>query len=127
MNDKVDDFLAKASAQPVELTIRELLAIWGYRARNYESVARIHHDLSASGLECEPALGDGGSGSLVRVGVPGAESADDTAATDGDAEEPDEPLVLPPAALLVKQIPSRPRRRCACIRTRAWRRHVSPG
>jgi CBS domain-containing protein len=106
MSVKVDDFLAKAVAEPVELTVGELLAIWGYRARTFESVARIQHDLSASGLECEPALGDGASGSLVRVGVPGAASADDTAATDGDAEEPDEPLVLPPAALLVKQIPS---------------------
>jgi CBS domain-containing protein len=105
MSVKVDDFLAKAGAEPVELTVGELLAIWGYRARTFESVARIQHDLSASGLECEPALSDGGSDALVRVGVPGAESADDIS-PDGDAEEPDEPLVLPPAALLVKQIPS---------------------
>ena len=61
MNARVNDFLAKASAEPVELTVGELLAIWGYRARTFESVARIQHDLSASGLQCEPALGDGGS------------------------------------------------------------------
>lgn len=106
MTVRVDDFMHKASAEPVELTIRDLLAIWGYRARTYESVARIQHDLSASGLRCDPALDEGAGDSVVRVGVPQAASADDTAATDSDSEEPDEPLVLPPAALLVKQIPS---------------------
>jgi CBS domain-containing protein len=106
MTVRVDDFLAKAGAEPVELTIRDLLAIWGYRARTYESVARIKHDLFASGLRCEPALDEGASDSVVRVGVLEAASADDTPATDSGSEEPDEPLVLPPAALLVKQIPS---------------------
>lgn len=106
MNVKVDDFLARAVAEPVELTIGDLLAIWGYRARNYESVARIQHDLSASGLRCHPALDEGASDSVVRVGVPDATSADDTAATESGSEDPDEPLVLPPAALLVKQVPS---------------------
>jgi CBS domain-containing protein len=112
MTVRVDDFLAKAGAQPVELAIRDLLAIWGYRARTFESVARIQRDLSASGLRCDPALDEGDSDSIVRVGVPQAASADDTAATESgsgsgsDSDSADEPLVLPPAALLVKQIPS---------------------
>ena len=118
MNPRVDDFAAKASAQPVELTIRELLATWGYRARTYESVARINHDLSASGLRCEPALDEGDSDSIVRVGLPAVPSGSDGASsTDGpdQAESDDETsgadgwndsLVLPPAALRVSEIPS---------------------
>ena len=110
MNAKVDDFLAKAVAEPVELTIRDLLGIWGQKARTYESVSRIQHDLSAAGLRCSPTLSEGGSDSLVRVSVPGTAPAGDISdpgeATDSDSDERDEALVLPPAALLVNQIPS---------------------
>ena len=59
MTSAVDAFLARAAAEPVELTIRDLLAIWGYKARTYESVARIQHDLAAAGVRCSPALDEG--------------------------------------------------------------------
>ena len=71
MTSVVDAFLARATAEPVELTIRDLLAIWGYKARTYESVARIQHDLAAAGARCSPALDEGDGDSVVRVGVPG--------------------------------------------------------
>ncbi len=114
---RVDDFLAKASAQAAELPIREVLAIWGYRARTYESVARIHHDLSASGLRCEPALDEGDGDSVVRVGLPvvspdfhaspgppGTEES--TAATRLAPRDGTSLCVRRPAALLVSEIPS---------------------
>jgi restriction system protein len=108
MSDRARDFLAGAAASPVELTVRELLAIWGYRARTYESVARVQRDLDAAGLRCEPGIGDGGLGSLVRVGPPAAEptaTSEEPGAADATAEE-DQPLQLPPVALLVRHVPS---------------------
>lgn len=118
MNARVDDFMAKAVAEPVELTVGELLAIWGYRARTYESVARIQHDLSASRLRCEPALDEGASDSVVRVSrpvlPPESDRVDSTTGPDqedfdgavGDGDGWNDALVLPPAALLVSEIPS---------------------
>lgn len=113
----VDAFLTRATAGPVELTIGELLAVWGFKARTYENVARILHDLSASGLRCEPDLGEGDSDSVVRVGLPDvspdfhalpvpAGSQESTADDEASAEGWHESLVLPPAALLVSEIPS---------------------
>ncbi|MGH3282617.1 MAG: hypothetical protein ACRDNW_26275, partial [Trebonia sp.] len=110
MTSVVDAFLARAAAEPIELTIRQLLGTWGYRARTYESVARIQHDLSAAGLRCTPALNEGDGESVVRVGVPAAASTADVPDADGvsnaEADERDETLKLPPAALLVRHIPS---------------------
>jgi CBS domain-containing protein len=109
MNLSVDEFLAKALAGPVDLTIRDLLGVWGYRARTYENVAQIQHDLSAAGLRCQPGLGEGDSDSAVRVGATDASSESggtETGAAAADSEEPDEPLVLPPAALLIRHIRS---------------------
>ena len=107
MSDRSRDFIARAAAEPVKLTVRELLEIWGFRARNWESVGRIKRDLSAAGLQCDPDLGAGGTDTAVRVGVP----ADRDASNGSDAEEAspdeqDEPLELPTAALLVRHIPS---------------------
>lgn len=102
MTDPIEEFLRRAAAEPAALTIRDLLAKWGYRARTYDSVARIQRDLSAWGLTCEPDLGQGDGDTTVQVGPTGA-----AAPPDGDAaDEPDEPLQLPPVALLVKHIPS---------------------
>ena len=69
-------------------------------------------------MRCEPALGEGDSDSIVRVGlaaeptdvdgVPPIPGTDDAIADDeaGAAEGWNEELVLPPAALLVSEIPS---------------------
>jgi CBS domain-containing protein len=106
---EVQEFLSRAAAGPFKLTLRELLATWGFRARTYESVARIQRDLSAAGLRCEPDLADGDVDSVVRVSVVTAPSStDEVPASDvaADVEEQDEPLQLPPVALLVRHIPS---------------------
>jgi CBS domain len=109
-----DQFLAQAASTPTELTVRELLRIWGYRARNYESVAVIAHDLSAAGLRCEPdfAAADSSSAAVV-VGPPvapppvfSAGAAGDPSGGDDADELREERLRLPPIALLVGHIPS---------------------
>jgi CBS domain-containing protein len=106
MSDRSKEFLARAAAEPLKLTVRELLDIWGVRARTWESVGRIKDDLAAAGLHCDPDLGDGGPDTVVRVGVPvGRESTTGSAAEDGPDEQ-DEPLELPAAALLVRAVPS---------------------
>lgn len=108
MTSDIQDFLTRATAAPVSLPVRELLTIWGYRARTYESVARINRDLSAAGLHCEPDLTEAPSGSVVLVGAPAPTSAPE--AEEGPEGDPpagtDEPLQLPPVALLVRDIPS---------------------
>jgi hypothetical protein len=82
MTDRVAEFLAKATAAPVELRIRDLLGIWGYRTRTFDSVPRIERDLSEAGLQCTPDLAVGGLGTTVHIGVlPTAAEA-----TPGDAE-----------------------------------------
>ena len=110
MTRAIEDFLVKAAADPVELSIHDLLAIWSYRARSYESVARVERDLSAAGLRCDPGLGRGDLGSTVRVGTSPGTSGE----TEGDAEvaaeaaeaEADQPLQLPHIAPLIGDIPS---------------------
>lgn len=108
MTDRLNDFLTRAATRPVQLRISDLLVIWGVRARTYENVAQIRRDLSAAGLTCEPDLAEGSADATVQVGMP-VTSPVDTDRPDEtrvDAEEQDAPLQLPPAALLVKHIPS---------------------
>jgi CBS domain-containing protein len=83
MTDRIAEFLAAATAEPVEVTIRGLLAIWGYRTRTLDSVPRIERDLAEAGLRCTPELGVGGLGTTVHIGVP--PTAETTAATDTEA------------------------------------------
>jgi CBS domain-containing protein len=108
MSDRVTGFLGRAAAEPVKLTVRDLLGIWGLRARTYEGVARIRRDLDAAGLHCEPDLGEGGGDTVIRVGLRVESPADDLSPDGGvaDGEEQDEPLKLPPVALLVSHVPS---------------------
>ncbi len=100
MTTSVAQFLARAKNESVELRITELLAVWGFRARTWESVDRLRRDLSAAGLGCQPDLGDAGYRSMVHVGA--VEAA--PTRTPG-ADEHDERLQLP-VTLLVSQIPS---------------------
>lgn len=110
MSSKTDQFLARAASAPVQLTVRELLEIWGYRWRNYEIVARIAHDLSAAGLRCEPDFGTLDSGSLVVVGLvpeePASAGAEADESVEDESDAQDERLRLPPVAFLVRHIPS---------------------
>jgi CBS domain-containing protein len=108
VNDRVTEFLGRAAAEPAKLTVRELLGIWGFRARTYESVARIRRDLDAAGLHCEPELGEGGVDTVIRVSLRSESPADAVSIDErvADDEERDEPLKLPPVALLVSHVPS---------------------
>ena len=121
MTDRAAEFIMKAAAGPIELPIRQLLAVWGFRARTYDSVGRIQRDLSAAGLRCEPDLAEGGLDSVVRVSVAAAADADtsglladkdaaavseDHAATGPGIGAEDEQLELPTVSLLVGDIPS---------------------
>ena len=109
MTGQVEEFLGRAATKPARLTVRELLAIWGYKARTYESVARIQRDLSAAGLRCVPDLATGDGNSVVRVGVLVSVTepeADIPHGEEGTPEQQDERLRLPPVALLVRHIPS---------------------
>jgi hypothetical protein len=59
------------------LTVRELLAQWGYRIRNHESVPRVRLDLERVGLTTDPHFTTGPMTQTVRV-VPVAEEGEDT-------------------------------------------------
>jgi CBS domain-containing protein len=109
LSSQVEEFLGRAAAESAQLNVRELLAIWGYKARTYESVARIQRDLSAAGLRCDPDLSAGGGDSVVRVGAPVSTAETEADAPTGGEEIPeqqDERLQLPPVALLVRHIAS---------------------
>jgi len=112
MTDRVAGFIARALAGPVELSIRDLLAIWGYRARTPDSTGRINRDLSDSGLRCVPDLGTGEQDATIRVGTPEATGqAEQTEAEDGSGtnegtETEDEPLRLSYVFPLIREIPS---------------------
>ena len=114
MTDRVAEFLAVAVSAPVEISIRELLAIWGYRTRTLDSVPRIERDLEDAGLRCNPDLGSGGLGTTVHIGVPPAaevtaggdtEAAVD-AADESAAEEESRPPPLPHILPRIREIPS---------------------
>jgi len=98
----VADFVSSATAEPVQLSVRELLAVWGFRTRTFENVDRISRDLSAAGLSCEPDLSEGGLDARVRVGS-GASGTDGIV---GETSEEDEPLQLPLVAPRIQDIPS---------------------
>lgn len=96
----VDELIAAASAAPVKLTIHELLAVWGIRARTFENVDRVMRDLSAAGLSCQPDLEGGSLDTQVTVGL-------NTPVLEDDHEDnEDEPLQLPPLAPRIGDIPS---------------------
>jgi hypothetical protein len=118
MSDQSSEFLAKAAAEPVRLSIHDLLAIWSFRYRDFDSVGRIQRDLAASGLACEPSFAEGSMREMVTVGVVPAseapsgdrsgEEAPCAPADDGmpQAAEDDDELALPQVAWLVSDVPS---------------------
>lgn len=111
MSNQVSNFLAKATAHPAELTVRELLTIWGTRYRDYDTVGRIESDLAAVSLTCEPPLTDGEMSAKVRicvreVQVEDSSSASDQEAADAADETAGDEVVLPQFSLRVCDIPS---------------------
>jgi restriction system protein len=109
MSSEIPRFLTAATAAPVELTVRRLLAVWGYRARTPDSIGRIKRDLSDAGLRCEPDPGDGSLEDKVRVGTITA-AVQDPGTDEDDAEteeaEEDQPLRLPHVFPRIGDIPS---------------------
>lgn len=115
MTDRISEFLAKAATGPIQLSIQNLLGIWGLRYRDFDNVGRIERDLAAAGLRCEPAFADGPMRTKVTIGPISsgeAGAAEQTAASrDADqrasrAVEEDQQLVLPEVAWLVRDVPS---------------------
>ena len=109
MDDRVTEFLGSAASEPVELTVRDLLAVWGARYRDYDAVGRIQQDLTATGLHCEPPFIDGGMNTIVRVSTKGSEAQELATSEQEVAEsvvEEGEEFVLPQASLRVRDIPS---------------------
>jgi len=104
--DQVREFLSKATAEPVTLTVADLMAVWDFRVRDLESSARVEADLSAAGLQCVPDFKAGNRVDEVCVTrVP-------TAATDvgpqlvvGEAAD-QQVIELPASTLLVSDIPA---------------------
>ncbi|MBE3016078.1 CBS domain-containing protein [Microbispora sp. NEAU-D428] len=99
MSDKLKQFLEAAAAAPVELTVRELLAKWDVRIRNFNTVPRIRADLDNAGLTCDPPFDDVDLSTIVCVS-----SKETVAEQDETADESE--LSFPHAALLVSDIPS---------------------
>lgn len=65
----------RAADDPVVLTIRSLLDLWGARARGAVIVSTIRHDLRASGLATEPDFAAGYIDNSIRL-VPAATTAE---------------------------------------------------
>jgi CBS domain-containing protein len=119
------DDVALNALRGTSLTIRELLARWGYRIRNADSVPRVRFDLEQVGLMTDPPFEAGAMDTKVRV-VPiaapetgpvtaSAPSGTVPTGTAGDAEPIAEPVVAPPddvaedlpaAAMRVDDLPS---------------------
>lgn len=99
----VAEFLYKAQAEPQKLKVIELLGIWGYRIRNYESVYAVRRALKDAGLGSEPEFGTGGLQSVVRIGI-GLGTDPEAIGTGGDPG--DQPLRLPLHPILVRDLPS---------------------
>lgn len=112
MTDRISEFLAKAAAGPVQLSIHDLLATWGIRYRDFDNVGRIERDLAAARLRCEPSFADGSMRTMVTVAAISSDAADQTVASpDADERtsesvEEDKQLILPQVAWLVRDVPS---------------------
>lgn len=96
---KLQRFLEEAAAGPVTLTVRDLLAMWEVKVRNFDTVPRIAADLANAGLKCEPAFADVGLDGSVRVSPQAATEAGGQIVDASD-------LVFPHAAPLIESIPS---------------------
>ncbi|MFR9751413.1 CBS domain-containing protein [Nocardia sp. 004] len=83
-------------------TVSELLAFFGFRYRNFESVPMIGAALANAGLTTEPSFITCGHNATVRI-----IDLDETAANSTkDAKETEEPDTLPTRPFLVSDIPS---------------------
>ncbi|MEV5828461.1 CBS domain-containing protein [Spirillospora sp. NPDC052242] len=94
--------LARATMRPVELTVAELLELFGERNRDPEIVGRIEGMLAEAGLCCVPTLIHGHLDSPVTVR---AVDTDDTTAADESAVGTEEETFAP-ASLRIADLPT---------------------
>ncbi|MGI5154405.1 CBS domain-containing protein [Microbispora sp. CA-102843] len=99
MSDELKQFLEEAAAAPVNLTVRELLAKWNVKIRNFNTVPRIAADLVNAGLKCEPSFDEVSMGTLVCVSAV-------TPSSDQEQIDDASELALPHAKLVVADIAS---------------------
>ncbi|WP_440082271.1 CBS domain-containing protein [Streptosporangium sp. LJ11] len=99
MNDKLKQFLDEAAVSPVELTVRDLLAKWDVKIRNFNTVPRITADLTNANLTCDPSFDDVDLNTTVCV-------SSKEAIADQDETDDKSALSFPYAALFVSDIPS---------------------
>lgn len=93
--------LQHAASQPVSLTVRELLRLFGERNRDFEVVGRIESVLAEADLVCEPPLRQGGLDSPVTVGPVGGAPEPEVPEEEDDGED-----MPAPAAIRVADVPS---------------------
>lgn len=107
--ERLDELVraAEASGEPVTLTIRQFLGIWGHTHRRPSVTAEIQADLEAQGLATKPPFADGNINSTITVLPVGAEPGSGTqvptaAELPDDQPDPDDR----PVTFLVRQLPS---------------------
>ncbi|MEV0168768.1 CBS domain-containing protein [Nonomuraea fuscirosea] len=99
MSDKLRRFFEEAAAAPVELTVRDLLAKWDVKIRNFNTVPRITADLAKAGLMCDPVFDEVDLNTVVCI------SAEDLPAGQNEMDD-QSGLSFPHAALLFSDITS---------------------
>lgn len=105
-----DELLRDATSRRVgdflKIAVQDLLACWGYRVRDYDSVPHIEKELADAGLATEPSLEKAPSGGVIRL-VPLGFAPAAPQEPHGEFEEADEArFTFPQAALLIRHIPS---------------------
>ncbi|RAY15946.1 hypothetical protein DPM19_09360 [Actinomadura craniellae] len=98
------DAAGRGAADPMKITVRDLLAIWGYATRTSKAVADIGSDLAQAGLTTSPpfdGIRDVREPVTVAPLAPQAEAEDET----GD-EPPDIEDRFPAVSLCVEELPS---------------------
>lgn len=92
--------LKNAAAEPVTLTVADLLGLFGERNRDPEIVGRIEAELASARLRCVPALLHGNLGSTVTVRAAEEERQDEAPETGAEEQAP------APASLRVRDLPT---------------------
>jgi restriction system protein len=106
--ERLDELVraAEATGEPVTLTIRQFLAIWGHTHRRPSVIEEIKADLEAQGLATKPPFADGNINSTIAVlavgAEPGSGTQPPTAAELPEQADPDDR----PVTFLVRQLPS---------------------
>lgn len=104
----MSEALDRESGNELEIPIRELLAVWGHRHRDFDIVTEIRANLAARGLTTDPPFETGPSSATVRLvstrqgrteerqdRARGADTATKGSAPQGDAQQVGEPTPPP--------------------------------